>query len=102
MIWLCPDLSRRTKVLTSNQRKYLDFRNSTFPVFISKFLYFYKIICFTKQIYYFFITSSVLLSKFDIFVNNESFIAGSAGPSHKASEEEGTDKAELSDDNGSF
>ena len=35
-------------------------------------------------------------------MNNESFIAGSAGPSHKASEEEGTDKAELSDDNGSF
>ena len=50
----------------------------------------------------FFITSSVLLSKFNIFVNNESFIAGSAGPSHKASDEEGTDKAEPSDDKGSF
>ena len=49
-------------------------------------------------------TSSVLLSKFIIFVNNESFIAGSAGPSHTASdeEEEGTDKAELCDDKGSF
>ena len=44
----------------------------------------------------------VLLSKFIIFVNNESFIAGSAGPSHTASDEEGTDKAELCDDKGSF
>ena len=34
--------------------------------------------------------------------NNDSFIAGSAGPSHKASDEEGTDKAEPSDDKGSF
>ena len=47
-------------------------------------------------------TSSVLLSKFIIFVNNESFIAGSAGPSHTASDEEVTDKAELCDDKGSF
>ena len=34
--------------------------------------------------------------------NNDRFISGSAGPSHKASEEDGTDEAELSDDRGSF
>ena len=34
--------------------------------------------------------------------NNDRFISGSAGPSHKASEEDGTDEAEPSDDRGSF
>ena len=63
------------QVLTANQRKsYYFFRNYTFPFVIHKFNLFYQIMCFTKQIYHFFVKSCVLLNKFIVFYKIMHFI----------------------------
>ena len=66
----CQDLSRRTSSYCKPAEILFSPRNYTFPFFISKFIIFYRIICFTTQTYYFQIKSSVSLSKLIILIQS--------------------------------